>query len=56
MLVPIRNEGEKVFIGDDIVIKVVETHKGCVKLGIEAPADTSILRDDAIKKEPRKDK
>ena len=48
--------GRKVFIGKDITIHIVETHQSCVELGIEAPADISILRNDAIKKEPRKDK
>jgi len=43
MLVLSRKIDEEIYIGD-IVIKVVETAKGVVKLGIEAPKDVQILR------------
>lgn len=44
MLVLTRKVGEQIKIGDDIVIRVVELGKGSVRLGIEAPAQVSILR------------
>ena len=44
MLVLVRRVGDKVFIGDDIIITVVETHSGSVKLGFEAPNDVRIMR------------
>ena len=44
MLVLTRKSDESVRIGNDIVIKVIRTGKGTVKLGIEAPADVRILR------------
>lgn len=44
MLILTRKIGEKIIIGDDVVLSVVEINKGVVKLGIEAPKDVAILR------------
>lgn len=44
MLVLTRKKAETVQIGDDIVIKVIQTGRGAIKLGIEAPGDVRILR------------
>jgi carbon storage regulator len=44
MLVLTRKAGENVFIGQDIVISVVRTRGGRVRLGIEAPRTLSIRR------------
>lgn len=44
MLVLTRKEGEKIRIGDDIVVTVVRTGNDKVRLGIEAPSETVILR------------
>lgn len=44
MLVLTRKKTETVHIGDDIVIKVIQTGRGSIKLGIEAPADVRVLR------------
>lgn len=44
MLILSRKEGESIKIGDDISICVVSVSKGIVKLGIDAPQDTMILR------------
>jgi carbon storage regulator len=44
MLVLTRKLGEKILIGDDIVITVVEVGKSRLKLGIKAPAGARILR------------
>ena len=44
MLILSRKTGEEIILGDDIVIRVTEIGKGNVKLGIEAPAETIILR------------
>ena len=48
MLVLSRKLDESIVIGDDIVIKVVSIDNGVVKLGIEAPKDISIIRDELI--------
>ena len=44
MLVLTRKRAESIKIGNDIVIKVIQTNRGIVKLGIEAPAHVRILR------------
>ncbi len=44
MLVLTRKRCEMIRIGDDIVVKVIKTSKGSVKLGIEAPANVRVLR------------
>ncbi len=36
--------GEEIVLGNDIVIKVTEISRGSVKIGIEAPKETAILR------------
>lgn len=48
MLVLARKEDESIHIGDDIIIKVVSIENGIVKLGIDAPKDISIVRDELI--------
>jgi carbon storage regulator len=44
MLVLTRKVGERILIGDNIVVQVVEFNRGSVKLGIEAPETVSIFR------------
>ena len=44
MLVLTRKSGEKIKIGDDIVVKVLEIEGGGVKIGIDAPKEITILR------------
>ncbi len=44
MLVLTRKKSEMILIGENIVIKVIRTGQGTVKLGIDAPADVRILR------------
>jgi carbon storage regulator len=44
MLVLSRREGEKIIIGDSIVITVVRTGGDKVRIGIEAPENVLILR------------
>jgi carbon storage regulator len=50
MLVLTRKEDEKIRIGDDIVITVVRTGER-VRLGIEAPADMVVLREELYQKD-----
>jgi len=49
MLVLTRKLDESIVIGDDIVIKVISSDKGVVKLGIEAPREISIIRSELLK-------
>ena len=44
MLVLTRKPGEGFVIGDDIIIKIVEMKGGGVRIGIEAPHDKKIYR------------
>lgn len=44
MLVLTRKKMETIRIGEDIVVTVVQTGSGRVKLGIEAPANVRVLR------------
>ncbi|GAB4361473.1 MAG: hypothetical protein Kow00128_00290 [Deltaproteobacteria bacterium] len=50
MLVLTRKSGEKVLIGDHVVVTVVEVDRGQVKLGISAPEDTLIHREEIYQK------
>lgn len=51
MLVITRKNGEAVSIGNDIRITVVAVIGGKVRLGIEAPRDVPVVRDDAKSRE-----
>lgn len=56
MLILSRKLGESIMIGDDIKITITEIHKSYIKLGIDAPKDTSIKRNELIEKENKDDK
>lgn len=49
MLVLTRKRDEKIMIGDDIVITVVEIRGDKVRLGIEAPVDIRVDREEVRK-------
>jgi carbon storage regulator len=44
MLVLTRKPGEGIVIGDDITIKIIEMKGGGVRIGIEAPQNKKIYR------------
>ena len=48
MLVLSRKLGEKIFIGDHICITVVDIDRGKIRLGIEAPRDVAIYRQELL--------
>lgn len=48
MLVLARKLNESIVIGDNIVVKVISIENGVVKLGIDAPKEISIIRDELI--------
>ncbi len=50
MLVLTRKIGEKILIGDDITITVVDIGKSRLKVGIEAPAGHRILRSELVER------
>lgn len=48
MLVLSRKLGEKIFIGSDICVTVVDIDRGKIRLGIEAPRDIVIYREELM--------
>lgn len=46
MLILTRRSNERIFIGDDIVLSILAIEGNRVKLGIDAPKDVSILREE----------
>lgn len=51
MLVLTRKPAETIHIGEGIVIKVIKTGKGTVKIGIEAPAHVRVMRGELVEEE-----
>lgn len=54
MLVLSRKVGEKIHIGNDIVLTVVLIRGGSIRLGIEAPVTTTIVRGELVELEASK--
>lgn len=50
MLVLNRKVGQRVLLGGEIVITVVKVSGGGVRIGIEAPAEVPILREELLDK------
>jgi carbon storage regulator len=48
MLVLSRKLGEKIFIGENICITVVDIDRGKIRLGIEAPREVAIYRQELL--------
>jgi carbon storage regulator len=55
MLVLTRKPGEAFGIGDNIVVRVLSIRQGTVRIGVEAPPEIPVVRDDAKDKRPRKE-
>jgi carbon storage regulator len=56
MLVIARRAGERICLGEDIIVTVLEITGSTVRLGIEAPAEISVYRHEiraAIEEENR---
>lgn len=48
MLILTRRSNERIFIGDDVVLVVLGIENNRVKLGIEAPSEVAILREEIV--------
>ena len=48
MLVLSRKLNESIVIGDDVVVKVISIEKGVIKLGIDAPREITIIRNELL--------
>lgn len=53
MLILSRKLGESVVVGDGIVIRIVELRRSRVRIGIDAPLDVRIRRDEHVYLEDR---
>ncbi len=49
LLIFTRKAGQKIRIGDDTEITVLEIRRGCVKIGIKAPRGLSIHREEVYR-------
>ncbi len=49
MLVLTRKVNEEILIGDNIRIKIVDIGAGRIRLGISAPREVTVLRDEVIR-------
>lgn len=50
MLILTRNVGEKLHIGDDIEVTVLAVRGSQVRIGIEAPKEIAVHREEILKK------
>lgn len=46
MLVLSRKVGESIFINESIRVTVVQAKNGCIRLGIDAPPEVKVLREE----------
>lgn len=53
MLVLGRKQNERIRIGDDVVVTVVRLHANYVRIGIEAPREVAVVREEHYRR--RKD-
>ncbi len=50
MLILTRKLGESIIIGENVQLSVVEINKNNIKIGINAPKDVSIYREEVFEK------
>lgn len=48
MLVLTRREGEKLQIGDEIVVEILDSKGSQVKVGIKAPREVKVMREELV--------
>jgi len=46
MLIITRRPGEKVMLGDDVVVEVIEVSGSSVRIGIDAPKSVPVYREE----------
>jgi carbon storage regulator len=49
VLVLTRKQGEKILIGDDIVITILDVRGDSIRIGIDAPRGLGIQRDEVVR-------
>lgn len=53
MLVITRKRGQSFRVGENIMIHIIETDRGNVKVGIDAPKDVPIARSELLGRETK---
>lgn len=48
MLVLSRKVGERILIGDNIAITIVRVAQGTVRIGVEAPEELNVVREEVV--------
>lgn len=48
MLILTRQPGERILIGDDIVSEIREVRGNQIRIGIDAPAEVKMLREELV--------
>ena len=48
MLVLSRERNERIYVGNDIIITIADVHGDKVRIGIDAPAEINIVREELI--------
>ena len=56
MLVLTRRVNERIVIGDDVTVTVLEVRGDQVRLGIEAPRDVKVFREEVLHRDPPPDR
>jgi carbon storage regulator len=46
VLIITRKAGERIMVGDDVVLHVIEVARGSVRIGIEAPRSLPVYREE----------
>lgn len=54
MLILSRRPDERILVGDDVVITVVKLGKTEVRIGIDAPRNVRVLREELLNKQPNR--
>ena len=48
MLIITRRAGERIVLGDDVVVQVLEVSGGTVRIGIDAPRSVPVYREELL--------
>jgi carbon storage regulator len=48
MLIITRRQGERIMLGEDVVIHVLEVSGGSVRIGVEAPRSIPVYREELL--------
>jgi carbon storage regulator len=55
MLVLSRKLGERIVIGDNIVVTVVKIERNQIRIGIDAPSEVAVYREEIAPARPQRD-